>query len=333
MKKTLFCFLLFSFNFSLLQAQDTLFLRNGQKMGVKVVSVTDKVIYTVPPDDNPMYIKSSKVSYIKYKDGSIYTCKKNDSVKIVKPYLLVSSGLSSPFGSYSGNSYNNQDPPEEYSYSGYASDGYTYGVTAGLNTKWGWEITAMFNEYKHPMDAAGFIQENAAIFMNGTYTSTPNGDGIVTVNKSSTANKYYYNNSSFLIGITKNWGTPNVSLGISMMFGSLTSNLPDITSHVTYQIYNYPNTDTYQGYLNTVSNQEHHFDFDMNLHINVKVWMHIFARAMFDVQFSSTNTGTGYELINYNGNVVQQGAFGRFNEPTNLFIGTLNLTGGVGYEF
>lgn len=65
-------FSLFIFHSSLCLAQDTLVLKNGQKMGVKVISVVDRIQYSIPPDTKQLSIGFSNVNYIKYKDGSVY---------------------------------------------------------------------------------------------------------------------------------------------------------------------------------------------------------------------------------------------------------------------
>jgi hypothetical protein len=71
MKKTLLYFSIFIFSFC--KAQDTLVYKGGQKVAVKVISVGDRVIYSMPPNGAPQSVSQSKLAYIKYKDGTRYT--------------------------------------------------------------------------------------------------------------------------------------------------------------------------------------------------------------------------------------------------------------------
>jgi len=73
MKKYLLYFSLFILHISLCSAQDTIVLRTGIKTGVKVISVGDFVVFNQPPNHQDQRMENSKVAYIKYADGYIYT--------------------------------------------------------------------------------------------------------------------------------------------------------------------------------------------------------------------------------------------------------------------
>jgi hypothetical protein len=73
MKKLFIYFSLFIFSFSLCSAQDTIVLKNGSKMAVKIVSVGDFVVFNQPPNQQDQRMDNSKIYYIKYADGSKYT--------------------------------------------------------------------------------------------------------------------------------------------------------------------------------------------------------------------------------------------------------------------
>jgi len=327
------------------RAQDTLYLRDGSKMGVKIISADEQIVYSIPPSDSQRSISPSKVNYIKYKDGVRYTLsgradtiseyKKNVSgVKIVcKPYLLVSGGGSLPFYDYGTDVYGTQYVGyDEYQYQGYASHGYTVSLTGGLVFNQGWEVTGKFSYFNHGFDATGYMNQNAAFYLQNTYTN--NGNENILVNNVNAVGTYNYTITSALIGVTKSWQSGTVSFGISMMIGEMTSEIPAVQGIAQTDVggSNNENCNLYIG-----SNQDIGFDFEMGAHMDVKISHRFFIRAMADIEMSRAVINSGYQLTDMSGNVLVTGNLGTLpysggDSIAGFGIGIANLTLGVGYE-
>ncbi len=73
MKNRLLYFSFFIFHFSFGQAKDTLVYNTGIKRAVKIVLVGKEISYTITPGEKIQYVSPSKVNYIKYSDGVLYT--------------------------------------------------------------------------------------------------------------------------------------------------------------------------------------------------------------------------------------------------------------------
>jgi hypothetical protein len=333
MKKSLIYFSLFILHFSFCFAQDTLVLKTGQKISVKVISVVNEVVYSLPPDNKPISMNSSKVSYIKYSDGTIYHTdsftsreeEKNSFQKKITPYLVVSWGVCQPFFSYGGSSYTTDY--EEFEYSGYASGGTIYSLTAGIITLHGWEVTFMYSDYKLGFNSTGFLTENAAISLNNRIL---NDGSPAEVENAYTKNKYSINNSGWLIGISKNWGTPKLYYGLSMMAGQLITNLPALQGYCNMDA----NGLTPEVYtLNTASYQNTSFDFELGMHVTIKITHHIILRGDANIQISGSDMGTQFQFLNQDGKNMLSGSFGVTDEPTSVSVGLANATIGIGYQF
>jgi hypothetical protein len=305
---------------SICWAQDTLVLRNGQKISVKVISVNIDVVYFIPPDVKKKSIRYSKVRYIKYGDGAIYTNK--DTVK-AKPYILISGGKSIPFSGY-GRDYYNSDLGE-YIYSGYASDGFVLSLLGGLKFNSGWEISAMFSYCQNEFNATGFMNESAAIFMDN-YMKI-NGNFINSVN-TTMYGTYYYNNYSCLVGITKDWEKGPICFGLDLMGGELISIEPYLHGIATLPGYN-------SYYLNVNSDQKESFNLGIGVHLDVKIFHKLFVRGIFDIQYASPAHSANYQFVDMtNGNVVYSGTLsdGGYHS-TKLSTGIVNASLGIGYAF
>lgn len=320
MKKLLICFSLFVFHSSLCHAQDTIVLRDGQKMSVKIVSVNDFVIYTIPPGDKLLYFRRKKVRRIKYSDGVTYTI--NDTVRPNwKPYILVSGGASLPtFNGYGGEqfSYNveNDYPPLT---SGYAKNGSIFSITGGINFSPKWEITGMFSNIRNKFDAGPIMDEADDLSIH--YIGSINAIG----------NNYYYNNYSWLLGFTKNAEGKHVSFGFSLMVGELITTVPALhATGVYYMTGPAGNQTTYNSYFTMNSETQNDFSVEIGIHADVKIAQHIFLRAMADLQFSGLSEAGNYEITDVaNGNMLYSGAYA----IPGFFVSLFNTTVGLGYRF
>ena len=342
--KLILFILLFPFFYaSLVSAQDTIVLKTGQKKRVQIVSVGNEIVFKLPPSDTLRAYYPNEV-------GSIYTITRPDNSapvplsvpvpgqseepvkKIIEPYMLVSGGGSFPVpNGYGGTPtyYFNYFSAQQSAYSGYALNGYTYGVTAGLKLTHGWEVMASYSQFVHGFDASGYLNENADIFINGHYIA---GTGYPGDDNAYTNNTYYYKNYCLLIGGAKNWGGQVVTFGVGMMLGEFTTNLPAMQGYYTTEQYVNGGYSPVNYYFNTNSNQVSKFDFELRMHVDVKVAHHIIIRGMADIHFSTTDLGTSYELLDTNGNKIVSGSFTYYNQNNSIYAGIGNLTIGVGYE-
>jgi hypothetical protein len=332
MKITLLYFSLFVFHSSLCVAQDTLVLKNGQKMAVKVIYVAPDIIYSIPPSDKQKLMWRSKVSYIKYSGGSIYTINTNanDSAwRKWKPYILVSGGLNKPwsFSGYGASSYySNYDG---YGYSGYASNGSDFSLTGGIKNYRGWELTGSFSYIRNQLDASGYMTETIADFF-----LSPNNIG--HLNNVNAIGSYYYNNYALLAGITKSWGrAPNVSFGISLLFGDFITYTPALYGIASG--YSYNGTNSVSDYFNMNSETQGNFIAEFGLHLDIPIEKHFFLRFLAEFQFSGLKNGGGYQYVDItSGNTIYSGTYSGgangFNYSS-FFVGLTDLTAGVGYKF
>lgn len=358
MKKLLIYFLLFIFHFSLLHAQDTLVLRNGQKMAAHVLfiayfsqpqdtsalrnqpapvtSIGYRIFYTIPPDTHKMSVRFSKVMYIKYKNGSIYTIhtppRDSDKTHIkIEPYLIASGGFSRPwaFSGYGASSY--YPEYDGYGYSGYASPGSGYSLSGGISIIRGWSVTGMFSYIRNPFDASGIMNETVADFYL-------NDNGIISIDNVDAIGNYYYNNYSILAGINKDWlWHKRVGLGIGMLFGRFITHTPALHGLATgYAMDGYNITQTpASDYFNMNSEVQNNPVTELNFHINAFITHHIFIRVLMEFQLTGLTNGGGYQIVDINsGNTVYSGSYqGSGYSSSSFFVGLTDITIGVGYRF
>ncbi len=333
MKNFFICFSFLVFYSSFLFAQDTIVLNDGERIGVKISALKDEIIYTKPPDEKLWAISYSKVNYIKYADGSMYTSaanKKDTASKKWNPYILFSAGLNSPwtFSGYGASSY--YSDYDGYGYSGYAKGGSDYSLTAGLKNHRGWELTGMFSYIHNPFDASGVMSETVYNFMLGTGPQI-NVTGVESIGG------YSYNNYSVAAGIAKNWKSKDISLGFSLLFGSFITYTPAMHGIVTGSTFgNSQNTVSY--YFNMDAETKSNFATEMSFHIDADFTKHLFFRLLLELQFSDLINGGGYQFTDmttgaviYSGHYISNGSLGWAN--TNLFVGLSDITCGLGYKF
>jgi hypothetical protein len=338
MKKQLiyFSFLLLSPSFSF--AQDTLVLRDGKKMAVQVTFVGYKIFYCIPPSDQKMAIGFSKVEYIKYKDGYIYSINtrklnENDTIPLVKlePYLLVAAGTSNPwtFSGYGADSYYNGY--DGYGYSGYALDGSDFSFTGGVNIIRGWGVIGMFSYIRNQFDASGIMNETVNNFFI-------NDNDIISINNVDAIGNYYYTNYSLLLGINKDWlWHKRVGFGLGLLFGKFITHTPALHGTATgfamdgNNITQTPATD----YFNMNSEVQTNSVTEMNFHINAFITHHIFIRAMLEFQLTGLANSGGYQIVDIpSGNTLYSGSYmGSSYRYSGFFVGLTDVTLGVGYRF
>lgn len=359
MKKLFIYFSLFIVHSSFAQTQDTIVLRNGQKMAVHVLfigyfsepqdtlvlrnqpanvtSIGYRIFYRISPDTQKMSIRFSKVMYIKYKNGSIYTIhtepRDRDKTRVkIEPYLVVSAGTSHPwtFSGYGANTYNN-NPEDGYGYSGYAYNGTDFSLSGGISIIRGWSVIGMFSYIRNQFDASGIMDETVADFYL-------NGNGVISINNINAIGNYYYTNYSFLAGINKDWAWhKKVGLGIGIMFGDFITRTPALHGLATgfamdgYNITQTPASD----YFNMNSEKQTNGVTELNFHMNVFVTPHIFIRAQVEFQLTGITNGGGYQIVDVNsGNTVYSGYYsGSDLNSSGFFVGLTDATVGVGYRF
>lgn len=344
MEKLFIAVLLSNLTFPLftLQAQDTLVLKNGEKMVVKVVSVDEKINYLLPPDNKQMSVRLSKVRRIKYEDGtrftnnddgSKFTNNRDTARKKWKPYILVSGGVSMPwaFSGYGATGF--YSSYDGYGYSGYANNGSDFSLTYGLKNHRGFEFTGMFSYIRNEFDASGVMTETIANFLGGNGFILPSQNG----NNVSAIGTYYYKNYSILAGISKSWGTKNVSAGFSIMLGDFITVEPAMQGIATNNpAYNGQTSPSY--YFNMNSETENNSDFVVSLHIDASITKHFFLRLLAEFQLSGLTNGGSYQIVDAaTGSILNSGSYPSNNLPSwvnsNLFVGLTDLTAGIGYKF
>lgn len=335
MKKLLTVILFITLQFSFCLAQDTLVLRNGQRICVNVISVTDKVNYSIPPDDKQISIGISNITYIKYKSGFIYTLNRNidtnkinnSRIKLSKPYFVISGGASVPFGGgYNGNTYAVQDPTTgiySYNYVGYANTGSVFSAITGVNIYAGWGLEGNFSFIRNQFDASGFMSEMASLSIDnnkgGTWALLFSPINNVTVYGS-----YYYNNYSCLFGITKDWDSKFGGIGFSLLMGALINEVPALHGIAMYQ-----NGLSY--YLNVSSETQRNFAIELGIHGDINITNRFFLLGLMELQFSEINYDESYQIVDMtNGNTINSGSF--MNIPK-FGLNVFNATLGVGYKF
>jgi hypothetical protein len=331
MKKFILYFSFFVLHSSLSWAQDTLFFINGDKKVVNVISVgPEEVIYSVPPSDEQISIGRRHIDYIKYHDGYKFD---NKYTSRVKPFFMVSGGKSVPmpvFQGYGGNYFNTD--PEEFGYSGFASDGTIYSVLGGIKSKSGLGITGKFSVYQHGFDAQGFMTQLVYMYINN-YAQI-NGNSI-NIPKATATGTYHYNNYSGMIGIEKDWeATGFLAFGLNFSGGELVTNMPAIQGIAEVQEYYSPTYYT-NYYLNINSEQMKSFIFEMGSHIDITLLHHFIIRGSANLQFSAITNKGGYQLVDMtNGSTFYYGSiYADGNHPIGLFIGLAEVSVGLGYEF
>jgi hypothetical protein len=256
MKGFISVFISMVFWFSICQAQDTIVLKNGKKLGVKVISVVENIVYSIPPSDSQMLFNRSKIWYVKYEDGAISTInpKVDRGNNIGRPYFVFSGGINIPIlGGYGGNTYD--DDIEDYGYSGYANNGSILSVTSGIKLSRIWEFTGMFSYLRNEFDAAGFMNETYNIFI---WNTIPPGKGI-EVGNIIARGSYYYKNYSLLFGTTRDIQNKYGEAGISLMVGYFITYVPSIIGITT------PLVSSEKYYFNLDSESEANFILELVL--------------------------------------------------------------------
>ena len=82
--------------------------------------------------------------------------------------------------------------------------------------------------------------------------------------------------------------------------------------------------------MNTNSSTQSNFDFEINMHLDIKISHHIFLRGLIEFQNSSYSTGGAYQLVDINnGSTFKSGGY----YGNSLDIAIFNATLGVGYKF
>ncbi len=288
-------------------------------MGVKIISVGNKIQYC-PAKNDTVSIKFTKVDHIKYKDGSIYTIRTNSDTTRgkVKPYILVSGGVCLPSNTgYGGSSYLSESY-DEGNTSGYAISGSIFSVTAGVTFPSGWEITGMFSNFRNQFNATSLMSE-ASIF-SVYYSSNLNGTG----------GNYYYNNYTYLLGVSKSTRGNFVKVGFSLLLGALITTIP--TMHATgvyYLNWPYGGQTVYNSNITMNSDVQADFMLDIGFHCDVNITKHVFLRGLTEIQISDLSPSGVYEAQDMStGNIVGSGYYKIPGFSVLLFNATL----GIGYR-
>lgn len=324
MKKLLIYFSLLVLSSLLCQAQDTLVLRDGQKMVVKIISFTNKVVYSVPPSDKEIAISQSKIEYIKYSDGTKFTIYHASESIHKEPYIVMSAGYVQPSTSSGfGASTYNPDPEYRYAYSGYANTGEDVSLTGGFKiSNNGWELTGMVSYIRNGINATGVLNETMADF----YLAIPNVYNLTAVGN------YYYSNIPVLVGFTKNWGGNVVRVGMHMLGGVLITHTPGMTGDFTTFPYTAGNY-TVPYSFSLKSQTQANVIFDMGFNLDITLSKQIFLRTGIDFELSGLDNHGEYEIQNLaNGNVTSGTYKGSTNNPSSFLLRQINLSLGLGYK-
>jgi hypothetical protein len=144
---------------------------------------------------------------------------------------------------------------------------------------------------------------------------------------------YYYNNYSYLLGVTRSWEMHRAVFGISLMLGMMEMNTPDMQGSGEY--YDYTSSTATSCYLNVTPQVQHNFDFDLGLHADFKITGHIFLRGLLDFQLSQASFSGGYQTIDAsNGTSINAGSYPAFNAGSNSVLALFfNATAGLGFKF
>lgn len=339
---------LFIFHSSFSQTLDSLFYKDGFKRAVKILYVGKQITYTVPPDASQWQVSKDKINYIKYANGAIYSFDKpktisdtkqddSDFIKDVHPYILVSAGACTPsLNGYGSNSYIIVDDATgnvTLNDAGYAQNGHVFSLTAGVVLYHGWEMSVMFNTIQNGLDVSGFMNYTAAMVIGTrnpqSSAGSPTFMPISNVNASGTD---YYNNYSILYGVSKNWEGKELVFGISLMAGAFITNIPAMQGIATYNTYDQYDRiiSSTNYYLNTNSSAQTNFDFELSMHLDIKLSPHFFLRGLMEFQNSSYNADGSYQLMDMNtGSIFKSGGY----YGKSLDIAIFNFTGGLGYKF
>ena len=82
------------FSFSLCIAQDTLVYKTGEKIAIKVYSTDgNKIVYQKLQDDQKISVNASKIDYIKYADGSIFSPNRTSGVSTTRGMIDINAGI------------------------------------------------------------------------------------------------------------------------------------------------------------------------------------------------------------------------------------------------
>lgn len=317
MKKLLLCFLLFAFHFSLLHAQDTIALANGQKIAAKVMNITYEVLYSVPPDTVRSFVNKDDVTYIRFKDGSLYTIDHSDTIGFKPTFYLVASGQ---FTIPAFNSYAYRD--ENNMYEGYALNSITYSVAGGVNLYRGWGITGMYAYVPVNYYASYYLNYASGIFNNAAF---PNDISI--------GGNYNFTNYGYMLGITKASDYKFGDLGFRIMAGYYITHIPAMqgTVSTTYG-YNNPGTETYTLY-STAATQTN-FVSDFGVYGDIKIVKHILLHTSADVLVSRMTVNGNYSLAdNATGQTISSGAYSNSGSPGYHRADLINIAAGLGYLF
>jgi hypothetical protein len=301
---------------------DTIVLRHGPKMGVKIISFGDKIVYTLPQNSTEYFIWRSHIKYIKYADGAIYTVAgaRDSAIGSHKFYISITGGVNMPFfQGYGGNSYNDDDV--EYAYSGYAYNGSAFCATSGFKFYSGWEITGKFSYLQNGFDPNGVYDETYDIFIRNTL---PGGLAYYPMPGGSISGNYSYSNYAILAGFTKNTEDKYGGFGFNILAGQLITYRPAVygTSGNNYT-------------MNLLAETHSNFIVDLGMHLDAKIVKHIFFRASLDLLLSGVTNGGTYQLVdNSTGKVIYSNNYsGNSNYPSFYNIDLITATLGLGYEF
>jgi hypothetical protein len=339
MKKLLLYSSLLVLSSSLCKAQDTLVLRNGQKMVVKIISVGNRISYSIPPDDRQMSVGLSKVRRIKYGDGTGFTNNddhrnnnhsREDTIKL-KPYIVFSGGFADPwtFSGYGASSY--YSSYDGYGYSGYAINGFVVSVMGGISlSNSGWELTGSVAYIRNEFNASGIMSETIANFGQwgnfGVY-----GDDEDFVNPIGT---YYYTNTLIMAGVTKNWGKRKAHFSLSFLVGDMITYMPAMKGIIQLSS-NYTATTPYYFEMNSL--MQNNGIFQLGINEEYDITKKIFIRGSLEFELSGLDNHGGFQYTDMNGNVVHSGNYNDYSTVpwgySNFFVGLTNLTAGIGFKF
>jgi len=227
-------------------------------------------------------------------------------------YVSYSMGVADPTvgGTFGGSG----SQPEEDIYTGSANIGIGYNLTTGIRSESGFELTLIYSFYKFPFEASGFMTENAPNYST----------------KAVATGTYSYNNSCFLTGPSKYFYMRfPLSVGVHLLFGSYSYNLPATNGNVTMESYD-PNTkqDIYTVYSYSISKdaeQAMAFDFGLRLGVNITKRIVIYGSVDWLISQMDINT-TGY--VYYPGNTYTY----KIPTPSNT-IYSRNINIGIEYGF
>jgi hypothetical protein len=321
---------LFILSFSLCQAQDTLVFIKGGRQVVKISYVGyagEKIIYSIPPSDNEMYVSRDKVWYIKYANGSIYTIKQvvnaEDTAKLPIVNLAFNAGGSSPLGGY-GSSFNN---PYDNEWAGFARGGITANLT--LNFRLGREgasFTFMCDLIHHPFDVAELLNENPYLMneKTGYFLNAPvfHYNGLAA-----------YNHYAFLGGFTKTWynSSKRTYVGLRFLAGAFFFNFPKLSGTCITQVTNSSNQTINYDYnwnTNNQINSEGVMQFGLVFGEYLTKHWNLFESVDFLLGMEGSRFFIAGQVTDSNGNSIAD-----FYPNFSSYLAMFNYTAGIAYTF